>query len=133
MIHLDTSFLIDLLREARKVSGPATKLLTELANQPLGVSVFVLCELYSGAERAADPVREKEAITRICQGLATRFPDDRTPPLYGKLLATLQKAGRSISTMDLLIATAALVDGAALVTRNVNHFNRVPGLNLRSY
>lgn len=35
--------------------------------------------------------------------------------------------------MDLLIATAALVDEARLATRNVRDFSRVPGLELARY
>jgi predicted nucleic acid-binding protein len=35
--------------------------------------------------------------------------------------------------MDLLIGTAALLDDAALVTRNVKDLSRVPGLRLLSY
>jgi predicted nucleic acid-binding protein len=35
--------------------------------------------------------------------------------------------------MDLLIATAALIDDAPLVTRNVKDFSRVPGLRVVGY
>jgi len=35
--------------------------------------------------------------------------------------------------MDLLIATAARVDGARLVTRNVRDFERVPALDVIGY
>jgi predicted nucleic acid-binding protein len=35
--------------------------------------------------------------------------------------------------MDLLIGTAALLDDAALVTRNVKDFARIPGLRVLSY
>jgi tRNA(fMet)-specific endonuclease VapC len=52
---------------------------------------------------------------------------------YGRILANLQKSGRSIGLMDLLIAAAALVDNAPLVTRNLDHFQRVPGLTLLTY
>jgi predicted nucleic acid-binding protein len=35
--------------------------------------------------------------------------------------------------MDLLIGTAALLDDAALVTRNVRDFSKIPGLRLLAY
>ncbi len=38
-----------------------------------------------------------------------------------------------ISTMDLLIAAAALSDEAPLVTRNLDHFSRIPELAVMSY
>src|SRR5438874_2618629 len=39
----------------------------------------------------------------------------------------------TIDPTDLLIATAAIVDDAAIVTRNTQHFRRVPGLEIRGY
>lgn len=35
--------------------------------------------------------------------------------------------------MDLLIATAALEDGAPLLTRNARDFERIPGLRVLGY
>lgn len=43
------------------------------------------------------------------------------------------RRGETISTMDLLIATAAVIDGAPLVSRNAREFERVPGLHVLSY
>ena len=54
-------------------------------------------------------------------------------PVYARLLVSLRGGGRPIATMDLLIATAAIVDDAAIVMRNSKHFSRVPGLEIRGY
>jgi predicted nucleic acid-binding protein len=35
--------------------------------------------------------------------------------------------------LDLLIGTAALLEDAALVTRNVKDFSKIPGLRVLSY
>jgi predicted nucleic acid-binding protein len=35
--------------------------------------------------------------------------------------------------MDLLVATAAIIEDASLVTRNVKDFSRIPGLRVVSY
>lgn len=134
MTHLDTSFVVDLLREQTKgVSGPARRLLDELEDEALALSVFVVCELEAGAARAARPDRERARIGEILASLPTVFPDDRFPATYGDLLNRLLSAGHHISVMDLLIATAAVADGATLVTRNRRHFDRVPRLDVRSY
>jgi len=45
----------------------------------------------------------------------------------------LRRRGEPISTMDLLIATAAVRDEAPLVTRNVKGFERVSSLHVSSY
>ncbi len=133
MIHLDTTFLVDLLREARRGPGPATAYLAMLADQELAISVHALCELHAGAELSNDPPRERQAIQRICSALSLRPAGDDLAPVYGRILAHLQKPGKSIATMDLLIAAAALLDEAPVVTRNLDHFQRVPGLEVRTY
>jgi len=72
-------------------------------------------------------------IQRICSALSLRPAGDDLAPVYGRILAHLQKPGKSIATMDLLIAAAALLDEAPVVTRNLDHFQRVPGLEVRAY
>lgn len=51
MIHLDTSYLIDLGREQnREEPGPATQLLLALGDAvDVAVSVHAICELLAGA------------------------------------------------------------------------------------
>ena len=46
------------------------------------------------------------------------------------VLARLEADGRAIGPHDLLIAATALRHGAALVTRDVDEFSRVQGLEL---
>lgn len=61
------------------------------------------------------------------------YPDKRFVPTYARLLASIERSGRSIAAMNLLIATAAVVDEAPLLTRNVKDFSRVPGLRVLGY
>ena len=135
MIHLDSSFLIDLLREtARERPGPAFDLIESLdANELLGVSVHVVCELRAGAELSRRVLQEHEALDHLLSGVLVVFPDDRFAPEYAKLVAATTRGGRRVAAMDLMIATAAILDRAPLVTRNVKDFSRVPGLRVLDY
>ena len=101
--------------------------------EDLCISVLVSCELSAGAEMSARPSAERKRVRTLCEVLRIAYPDERFAPAYGRLLASLTRAGRSISTMDLLIATSAVVDEAPLVTRNLKDFRRVPGLELLPY
>lgn len=134
MIHVDTSFLVDLMREAaRGESGPATRFLESRPEEVLGASVFVFCELAAGAELARDTVRERERVARLGESLEAVNPDATFAATYGRLLARMQRAGVQIGTMDLLIGTAALEGGAPLVTRNRKDFEKIPGLDVLTY
>lgn len=135
MIHLDSSFLIDLLREtARGRPGPALEFIESLdPNEVLGASVHVVCELRAGAELSKRTLQEHEALDRLLSGLLVACPDDTFPPAYGRLLAATTRSGKPPAAMDLLIATAALLDDAPLVTRNVKDFAKMPGLRVLRY
>jgi len=134
LIHLDTSFLVDVLREsARSAPAAATRFLQSVAEEEPWISVHVACELAAGAERAPRPAAERQRVRRLIDGLHVAYPDERFPDAYGRLLAWLEDRGERIGTMDLLIATAALLADAPLVTRNSKDFARVPGLRLLGY
>jgi tRNA(fMet)-specific endonuclease VapC len=134
LIHFDTSLLIDLLRErARQEVGPATLFLRSCLDEEISVSVHVLCELYTGAELSRRPEEERQSVRHLCSAIGTSFPDEGFPSLYARILAWQTRNGQKVATMDLLIATAALVERAALVTRNTKDFSRVPGLAVLTY
>jgi tRNA(fMet)-specific endonuclease VapC len=134
VIHVDSSFLVDLLREqARQRPGPATAFLESHARESLGASVFVACELEAGAARAAHPDRERSRVRGFLHALAIVYPDERFAATYGELFARIAARGHTVSQMDLLIATAAVVDGVPLVTASEKHFAVVPDLRVVSY
>lgn len=135
MIHLDSSFLIDLHRAtATGRPGGALDWIESLdPNEVLGVAVHVVCELRTGAELSRQALREHEALDRLFSGLLVVYPDARFAPAYARLAAATLRGGKAVAAMDLLIATAATLDDAPLVTRNVKDFSRVPGLRVLRY
>lgn len=135
MIHLDTAFLIDLHRETSGARpGEALGLIESLdVEEILGVSVHVVCELRAGAELSRHALREHEVLDQLLSGLLVVYPDERFAPAYARLLAATSRGGRPVAAMDLLIATAAILDDAPLVTRNLKDFSRVPGLRVLKY
>jgi len=135
MIYLDSSLLIDLLRETvRERPGRALELMESLDDdEVLAVSVHVVCELRAGAELARRPAAEQTALDRLLSGLLVSYPDDRFAPAYARLLASIERAGRRVAAMDLLIATAAILDDAPLVARHTRDFERIPGLRVLRY
>ena len=83
MTHLDSSLLIDLLRETtRERPGEAFDVMESLGDdETLAVSVHVVCELRAGAELARRPARDEKreglrAGPRVARAaiLTTRSP-----------------------------------------------------------
>jgi len=50
---------------------------------------------------------------------------------FAKLRAELRKQGNLIDNMDLLVAATCLVNKLTLITGNVKHFQRIPGLKIK--
>ena len=87
----------------------------------------------AGAELGRRAPQGHEALNHLLSGLLVVYPDDRFAAAYARLLAATTRGGRSVASMDLLIATTATLDAAPLVTRNVKDFSRVPGLRVLKY
>ena len=49
---------------------------------------------------------------------------------YGRIAVVLERQGRRFADADLQIAATALPYGLRLVTGNVRHFDRIPGLEI---
>jgi len=135
VIHLDSSFLIDLQREtAGERPGAAFDLIESLdEGEILAVSRPFVCGLGSGAALAKRGLQARKALDERLSGLLVVYPDDRFATIYAGLLAATARGGRQMAAMDLLIATAATLDAAPLVTRDVKGFSRIPGLRLLKY
>ena len=120
------------MREQRRAPGPARAWLDH-TGEPLGISVFVARELEAGAAAAAHPERERMRVRETLKAVATVFPDERFAAAYGALGRQLQQRGRTLGTMDLLIATTAKIEAVPVLTGNRRHFEDVPDLEVLSY
>ncbi|HUI60991.1 MAG TPA: type II toxin-antitoxin system VapC family toxin, partial [Steroidobacteraceae bacterium] len=93
----------------------------------LCVSVVTAAELQFGAQKAARP-----KLTALVKEYLDRLPIlDWTQSViahYARIRTALERAGRPMGNMDLLIAAHAVSEGSTLVSNNVRHFEQVPGL-----
>ena len=99
----------------------------------LGISVITLAELEYGASKSSEPDRNREALEQFVSPLEIAVLDRLATSVYGKIRALLEKRGRPIGSMDLLIAAHALSLNVRLVTNNMREFKRVPGLRVENW
>jgi predicted nucleic acid-binding protein len=96
-------------------------------------SAVVVGELYKGAFRSAAAARHLDNLeTRVLPAVTVLSYDVGAARVYGQIRAHLESAGRPLADADLQIAATALLHDLELVTRNVKHFGRVPGLRISS-
>lgn len=92
----------------------------------------VVGELYAGAHRSQRRDQLCLAIGQVLQRLTVFDYSAAVAVNYGKLRAQLELAGTRVADNDLQIAATALHHGATLVTGNVRHYARIPGLDLHA-
>jgi tRNA(fMet)-specific endonuclease VapC len=133
-MFVDTSFLIDLMRERkRSETGPATRKLHALGETPLQMAIFVACELQAGARLSARPRDELRKVELLTELIEVVLPDRSFAVAYGETEAALRKAGTPIPQMDLLIGVLAKSHGIPLLAGRDAHFQRIPGLVVETY
>lgn len=94
-------------------------------------SAVVVAELFAGAFRSSAKARHLENIRQRVLPALTVLPfDEAVAETYGSIRAELERRGQGLAEADLQIAATALVHGCVLVTGNVKHFARVPGLSI---
>lgn len=127
---LDTNVVSETIRRAPNKTALAW--LEQLPAESLFVSVLTLGEIRKGIEALADKKRRKKLKLWLDHELPRWF-EGRVLPVdlavadrWGRLLA---EVGRSVPTIDSLLAATALHHDLALMTRNARDFD-YPGLEV---
>ncbi|MHA1812310.1 MAG: type II toxin-antitoxin system VapC family toxin [Candidatus Thorarchaeota archaeon] len=136
MIFLDTTVLVDLLRQ----EAAAKTWLQRARDTPLYTSEINVFEIYIGLF-VASRRRKKKTVTQRqadVEQLLVRLevlPFDRRAAIESaRIEAALVDAGKLIGARDVMVAGTALANGITTVlTRNVHHFQVVPGISVQTY
>ena len=80
-----------------------------------------------GSPRADE---EAQSWYRVVAGFEMLEVTREVAEVWAVLRALLKRSGLTTGDNDLLIAATALVHDMIVVTRNLKHFSRVPGLGL---
>jgi predicted nucleic acid-binding protein len=112
-VLLDTDVLIDHIHGHRRIEmdGPMKSF----------ISVVTRAELFAGREREEPTV----------EALLKRFSEIDLTPDIAKRAGRIRRTTH-LDIADALIAATALEHKLSLMTRNRRHFERVPGLTLRT-
>ncbi len=130
MYMLDTNICSYILKK-RPVS--VLKKFNEVGPENLSISAIVLAELCYGASRHPYGDKIQGDINDFAYRLSVISWSDQAARYYGDTRATLERAGRPVGNMDLMVAAHALSLDATLVTNNTRHFNPIQYLRLENW
>ncbi len=127
MTALDTNFLIDILR-ARGTS----KVTVDMIDTPRTTMINVF-ELYFGAMRSAKKEENISNINYLLKSIDILAFDRTAAIKAADIHARLTNSGKPLDVQDVLIAAIVMANKEELVTRDIEHFRRIPGLKCRSW
>jgi len=118
---LDTDVLIDYLRG----SGPGVDLVARLGRRGYSITAITTFELALGTAHRRNPA---PVLTLLDAPTLALSP--RAGLRSGETLSRLRQEGKGIDIRDALQAGICMDAKRPLITRNLRHFTRVPGLTV---
>jgi predicted nucleic acid-binding protein len=125
----DTDALSEVMR--KKPLMPYLAWLRRIPREEQYTSAVTVGELYQGAFRSPHRDRLLRRIDEVLLPEITVLPYDvGVARVFGEIRADLERVGALPGDADLQIAATALRHDLALVTGNLRHHERVPGLKI---
>jgi tRNA(fMet)-specific endonuclease VapC len=103
-----------------------------LERDQVWLSAIVAAELRFGAAKLAS-ARFSAAVEAWLAGFDVRpWPLEATH-FFAQLRTTLERLGKPVGAMDMLIAAHAMAEDSAIITNNAREFQGVPGLAVEEW
>jgi tRNA(fMet)-specific endonuclease VapC len=104
--------------------------LASRAEDQFELAAITIAELWHGVERASAEHRAERQ--RYLEAVISALPvipyTEQTAYHHARIWATLESAGKTIGSYDLIVAATALERGSIVATFNKRHFSQVKGL-----
>lgn len=97
------------------------------------ISSVTYAELVHGVEKSQAVAKNRLALILFLSNIEIMDFDTLAAELYGAIRADLEKAGKPIGPLDMMIAGHAMALNYIIVTNNVKEFQRVQGLEIENW
>ena len=127
-VVIDTDILIDLLRNITKVVDSIREM--ERKEYLLSTTIINAFELFHGAYKSKKHEENLASTKKLLKRLIILKMGLRSAQNAGRIYAELEAKGQPIGLRDAMIGAIALTTGYTLATRDVEHLQKIKGLNL---
>ncbi len=132
---LDSSVIIAAERKRQTVEELLTSVREAFGEIEIAISAITLAELVHGVVRAHTPEirdRRRAFIDELKRHVPVHPVTGSTAEIAGQLSGEQAAKGITLPADDLLIGASAIEQGYAVATLNARHFQKIPGLEVRS-
>ncbi|MHC1728753.1 MAG: type II toxin-antitoxin system VapC family toxin [Syntrophobacteraceae bacterium] len=130
LFMLDTNICIYIIKNR---PAEIVRKVKQFSPSDLVISAITACELEYGASKSSNPEKNRQTLVRFLAPFEICPFNERAAFHYGDIRAHLERGGKPIGAMDLLIAAHARSMSLTLVTNNLKEFERVPGLRAENW
>lgn len=130
---LDSSAVITAERKKQPIAGFIEAILAAHGPVDLSLSPVSVAELVHGIYRAKTSEaaqRRREYIEELVRLVPVHPATNKTAWLVGQIEGEEAAKGNVLPFNDLMIAAAAIEQGYAVLTGNLRHFQKIPGLTV---
>jgi tRNA(fMet)-specific endonuclease VapC len=99
----------------------------------IAISSITVAELQYGVQKSMAKEKNALALESFLLPLEIVPFDTESALAYGKIRAELERWGKLIGSMDMLIAAQAIAQDFTLITHNLKEFDRIPGLRCETW
>jgi tRNA(fMet)-specific endonuclease VapC len=131
LVCLDTSFLIALLRTDLVAERKLESYIE--GGERVSTTLICACELFAGAYKSRKRDLEIRKVKEFLLRMELLEFSAQACERFGRIRAELESKGTPVGDFDLMIAAIAMVHNQAVVTRDVEHFHKIPGLVVESW
>lgn len=127
---LDTNICIYIIKQK---DTAVLRRLQSFKEGEIAISSISIAELEYGVAKSAQSQRNRLALASFLIPFEVIDFDQEAATDYGLIRAWLEKEGKPIGSMDMLLAAQARSRGIVLVTNNEKELSKVPGLRLENW
>jgi tRNA(fMet)-specific endonuclease VapC len=91
------------------------------------------CELFAGAYKAKKRDLEIRRVKEFLSRMELLEFSTQACERFGRVRSELESTGTPIGDFDIMIAAIALAHNQAVLTNDVEHFQRIPGLTVETW
>ncbi len=99
----------------------------------IGISSVTLAELRYGVAKSQHIEKNRQALDEFILPLEIADFDEKAAESYGTLRASLEKEGKPIGSVDMMIGAHVLSLGVTLVTNNTREFKQIKHLKVADW
>lgn len=124
---LDTNVIVDHFRGRKPI-------LQKIVTSGAAISIITMGELLYGTYKSDNKTESLKIVQSfIKNSIIQVLPVAKDHIVeFARLKSLLEDKGKCLDDFNLLIAAAALIHDLTLVTRDIKHFGRIPGIKIIS-